>query len=328
LNGALQQAHERCEAAKKAEIEREQLQALIRKDDEALGRGRRELDAAESNLADLFHEAEADNEAAFRRRLEIYNERKLIKGTLAEQQRAIALRLGVGERAERLRVELAAADPEHWRAELADLAASLNTLQEERDHAIERRRDAVTARQDLESSTQVLALESDLEQIRAQMAAAAHQWRAISLAEALIQRTLERFERDRQPAVLTEASKRFAAVTDGIYTHVRRSERADDRGLVVVDRDGGAREAEKLSRGTREQLYLCVRLGLCREFAVHSPVLPLIMDDVMVNFDTARAEKIGQLLVAASHEQQILLCIPPQTDHRFHGKLITHSTGN
>ena len=40
-----------------------------------------------------------------------------------------------------------------------------------------------------------------------------------------------------------------------------------------------------MSRGTREQLYLAMRFGLIEEYEARSEPLPIIMDDVFVNFD-------------------------------------------
>ena len=64
---------------------------------------------------------------------------------------------------------------------------------------------------------------------------------------------------------------------------------------------------DKLSRGTAEQLYLAVRLGLVREFAQRTAALPIVMDDVLVNFDPTRAERTAVALAEMSEHHQILL---------------------
>ena len=68
-----------------------------------------------------------------------------------------------------------------------------------------------------------------------------------------------------------------------------------------------------LSRGTREQLFLSLRLALVSLFARRGIKLPMILDDVLVNFDMQRAaatvdvlaefgQQGHQLLVFTCHE--------------------------
>ena len=63
-----------------------------------------------------------------------------------------------------------------------------------------------------------------------------------------------------------------------------------------------------LSRGTREQLFISLRLALSGSFTRHGSDLPLILDDVMVNFDTTRAKIAAEVLteIAESGKQVIL----------------------
>ena len=51
-----------------------------------------------------------------------------------------------------------------------------------------------------------------------------------------------------------------------------------------------------LSRGSIEQLYLCLRIGLAETFAERAEALPIIFDDVLVNFDPARAASVAEVL--------------------------------
>jgi len=81
----------------------------------------------------------------------------------------------------------------------------------------------------------------------------------------------------------------------------------DAEGVVVLDRRGARHTVGGLSRGTQEQLYLSMRLGLAREFAQRAVPLPLVMDDVLVNFDEARAKRMAMELMEFAKAQQVLL---------------------
>ena len=66
----------------------------------------------------------------------------------------------------------------------------------------------------------------------------------------------------------------------------------------------------ELSRGTAEQLYLCVRLGLVAELSRTRVPLPVVMDDVLVNFDDERAAAMARVLAgfAAHHQLFFFTC--------------------
>lgn len=65
--------------------------------------------------------------------------------------------------------------------------------------------------------------------------------------------------------------------------------------------------AELLSGGTREQLFLAIRLAMVRDFARQGIELPMILDDVTVNFDQQRAEAAVETLMDFAKDGQQLL---------------------
>jgi uncharacterized protein YhaN len=158
---------------------------------------------------------------------------------------------------------------------------------------------------ELEDSADVPSIEIELEGRRTELGAALEQWRVNTLAGLLVRETLAQFTQERQPMVLAEASGMFQRVTQGRYVRVQRS--TDEEGIVVVDANGRVKTPDELSRGTAEQLYLCLRLGLAEEFARRAEPMPLVMDDVLVNFDAVRRRTTAELLIGFSERHQILL---------------------
>jgi len=63
---------------------------------------------------------------------------------------------------------------------------------------------------------------------------------------------------------------------------------------------------ENLSQGAREQLLLCLRIAVAQELATDEPQT-LILDDVLVNTDSVRQERVLDLLGALSTDLQILI---------------------
>jgi uncharacterized protein YhaN len=270
-----------------------------------LADARARLDRARARLADFLRSHGAGGEAELRAKLAAARRRAGLAGRAAALDRQIASGVGRGPEADALLAELASGTVERWHADRAALDARLEALREERDEAIGRLRDARRSRADLESSADVAQIELDQQGAATELARAVREWRTAALARSLIEDTLREFERTRQPAVLEEASRMFRDVTSGRYT--RLIHREGEPHVIVVDRHEGRRSAEVLSRGTAEQLYLCIRLALAAEFARRSEPLPLVMDDVLVNFDPARARAVARLIAGFSRDHQVLL---------------------
>ncbi len=157
-----------------------------------------------------------------------------------------------------------------------------------------------------------MTLATEREGVVAEIREALSEWRLLAIAQSLVQGTLRRYELERQPAVLNRAAASFSRITDGRY---RRLVTQED-GIDLIAADGSRLDAAALSRGTAEQLYLCLRLALAAEFGRLAVPLPLVMDDVLVNFDPERARLAAQVLLDATPEHQILLftCHPETVD--------------
>jgi len=107
-----------------------------------------------------------------------------------------------------------------------------------------------------------------------------------SLAARLLENALEAYEAERQPAVIQSAQDIFTRLTGGRYTRL-----ATPLGRfepVVSGAASSGKPPERLSRATAEQLFLALRLSYIENLAGAHPALPVLMDDVLVNFDDER----------------------------------------
>lgn len=248
--------------------------------------------------------AGVDDRAALEARVERSERVSAARRDLADAERAIAEGLGCGPASDALRERLAAGDRLQWEEGAADAERRLAELESRRLELHEAVVLARREREELESSADVPRLAAQYEALRADFAASLGRWRAAALLERLLEETLERFQRERQPAVIRYAGEAFARVTRGRYRELRQP--AGVAGIEAIDGDGRAIESSGLSRGTRDQLYLCLRLGLVRAFAERGTRLPLLMDDVLVNFDPERAAAMAEVLAGFAAEHQVL----------------------
>jgi len=210
--------------------------------------------------------------------------------------------------------ELATGRLSEWQTRADHLATSLGEADQQLAAAAKRCRDAETARRHIEASADVPAAAAAVQAVTQDLRTLAHSWRALTLAGALVSRTLASFTEHHQPRVLARASSLFAHVTQGRY--VRIVQEGLPQQLAVVDDHGARKTTVQLSRGTAEQLYLCVRLALAEEFGARAARLPLVMDEVLVNFDPQRARALCRVLGTLAPDQQVLLftCHPGTRD--------------
>ncbi len=127
----------------------------------------------------------------------------------------------------------------------------------------------------------------ELAQIDEQIVAQISRWQVLALTHHWLVQLKEHYEKHRQPETLREASEYLSRLTSGRYRRVWT--RWGENTLLVDDVHAGTLPIEVLSRGTREQLFLSLRLALVGLFARRGIELPMVLDDVLVNFDVERA---------------------------------------
>ena len=141
--------------------------------------------------------------------------------------------------------------------------------------------------------------------LRSQLVAAADRWTVLALAHDMLARSRAVYEEAHRPAVVQVAERLFAEWTDGRY---RRIIAPLGSPIVGAERkDGTQVEIAGLSRGTSEQLYLALRFGLVEHFVDTSKEpLPIVMDDILVNFDDDRAARAARSIEELSRICQII----------------------
>ena len=272
--------------------------------DEAARRLREAEEAGETCAAALAVILDGDDVEGFRARIARARRRAELARSLAEAERQLRATAGAGEDAARLLEELTSGALEIWQADLTRASTRRADLDRQREDAVRRHEQALARLGELEQSADVATHDLACAALREERDRAVEEWQRLVVARGLVADTLARFERERQPAVLERAAEHFREVTAGRYERLAVRDGAVD----AIDASGRRVDAAVLSRGTREQLYLCLRLGLVAEFARGGArALPLVLDDVLVNFDPERAQALAHRLAAVAEEHQVLL---------------------
>jgi len=217
--------------------------------------------------------------------------------------------LGRGARAHGLLAELEGGDVLGWNEEQEALGRARAGARQNLEQLVRVHQDAAKELSDLERSACIAELEQRRLALEHELDEVLRSWALLGCARLLLEQTLRHHEQERQPAVLARAAERFAKVTEGRYMSLLPSIGDDGsrEAIRVVSSSGAELDASALSRGSIEQLYLCLRIGLAETFAERAEALPLILDDVLVNFDPARAAAVAEIIAETAERHQVLL---------------------
>ena len=123
----------------------------------------------------------------------------------------------------------------------------------------------------------------------------------------ILAREIERYREENQGPMLTNASQLFARLTLGGFTGVRAGYNDKDKPTIKCVREGNVEvDVDGLSEGTRDQLYLSLRLASLLRYADVAEPMPLVLDDVLIQFDDERARAALQILAELATRMQVL----------------------
>ena len=150
--------------------------------------------------------------------------------------------------------------------------------------------------------------ETDIRRARSQLQPLAEKYAVYNTAALFLEKIRERFLLNAKDNLLKDASDILNEITSGEYKDIMPQDDLMQGDFKTKLRDETVKETSKeLSRGTKEQLFLAVRISRIKEI---KPSLPVILDDSFVNFDIAHTKNTVKALVqlAKTHQIFVLTC--------------------
>ncbi|MDB5054893.1 MAG: hypothetical protein JWM44_2943 [Bacilli bacterium] len=294
------------EAAEKALVELEQKQRLeqqLQQTDTELLLAAEAYERNEQRMIALWGEAKAEDEPQFRLHVRQHNERLECNEELQQIESALDVFIGLTRKIE-LDGLLRDKTPQELRQEIVEHTDRLSGIEQHLDQMKELRGKQRNELEKLELGAEHSERLQQWQEQTAILHEQAGQWATRSFCSALFKKARELYERERQPGVLLAASDYFQQITNGEYTRVLVP--FGEKRIVAQNANGQTIDSSLLSRGTAEQLYLSMRFALADEYA-RKASLPLIMDDILVNFDRDRLNNTIAVLGKVAQKHQIML---------------------
>ncbi len=107
------------------------------------------------------------------------------------------------------------------------------------------------------------------------------------------------------PKFTQNLSNSINRISSGKYNKVTIS---DENGMIIENKKGEYIEADKLSVGTIDQLYLSLRLAMVNDISKES--MPIMLDETFAYFDNSRLENVLNFLAQElkKHQSIIFTC--------------------
>ena len=311
---ALQQLASHLDLAREAHMRREEMQRRLVDATTSAKLAEKRVVAATDVLrpllaSDGFAESAFDLEAIARRlerRDHLMSELKTARRRLGE------IDDGAGEEA--LRAALSGRDPDRAQGERETLLAEQGQLESKSQLAYKAQADAT---QQLDALEGRLDAETALQQrlsAEAELVQAARDWAVHKIAALMVGTAINRQRSGQQEPVLIRAGELFGPMTAGSYLGLGQSFDEDDRPHIAgLRRDGSEVGIAGMSEGTRDQLYLALRLAWLEDYASRAEPPPFLGDDLFASFDDERTAHGLKALAAIGQKVQPVLF----THHRF-----------
>lgn len=223
-----------------------------------------------------------------------------------DQAQARLLHEGDGLTRAQLQEELDAVDVETLLTEWAGVQAEI-------EHATKTQSELAVALADAQRKLDAMAgtdnaarAEARRQDALARMSVAADRYIKVYTAARLLRWSIDRYREEKQGPMLARASAIFGQLTLNSFERLRVD---FDRHPMVLEGqrpDGHRVGISGLSDGTRDQLYLALRLAALELHLAQAPSLPFIADDLFINYDDARTEAGLRALADLSRQTQVI----------------------
>ncbi|MEV3921121.1 AAA family ATPase [Actinomadura coerulea] len=190
--------------------------------------------------------------------------------------------------------------------ELAKLEREIEDLDTARTDWLRQRTERQGVLNALNGSGDAASAEAEAAQIHADLAENAEEFLRLEAAKLAIRACVEEYRSSDQETVLAQASAIFAELSLGRYTGLELSD--DERPSIRAKTSTGPLlTPAALSEGTRDQLYLAMRLATLERHAAAGNALPIAVDDIFMTFDERRTEAALRILNSMADRFQIIV---------------------
>jgi len=292
------------DASKNQLQEKEKLQDLLNRKNDDLTRTRSKLEENKKQISQLLSSINATDREDFRKK---YQDNNTVKRLIEEKNMAIqTIEKIVGRnKAKEVNEFLKANDLQELRKTRDDLESEISLKTKELNVKNSELGKMLGELEGIEGESELAEVMTELESEKRKLYNAYRDWLTGKIALKIFGEVKQKYEREKQPRVIKYSSTYLSKITDERYKRISVS--LEERDVAVFDSKEASKKINQLSRGTKEQLLVSLRLGFIEEYEINNEPLPVVMDEVLVNFDPDRAKRMAEILHEFGENRQILI---------------------
>jgi uncharacterized protein YhaN len=159
---------------------------------------------------------------------------------------------------------------------------------------------------DIGGSDAAALAEAQRQESLSTMSDVAERYIKVFTAQRLLRWSIDRYREEKQGPLLVRAGSIFSTLTAGSFQKLVVDYEREPMALEGQRSDGKLVGVSGLSDGTRDQLYLALRLAALEMHLDQSMPLPFIADDLFINYDDERSKAGFEALRELSEQTQVI----------------------
>ena len=295
----------RLNQARESQQEAKRLRDSLRVANEQVRNAQEAIGTAEAQVQPLIEQAKVATMDSLNEAVARSDRLRQLQGDMTKAKASL-LDGGDGLSRAQIEVETDAEDLTQLAAELAQTDDELDKTVTLQNMLSAELADAQRALSDIGGSDAAAQAEAKRQEAIAQMSDAAERYLKVATAARLLRWSIDRYREDKQGPLLEQTSALFSKLTLGSFQRLRVDYEREPLALEGLRPDGRLVGIAGMSDGTRDQLYLALRLAALELHLEQSLPLPFIADDLFINYDDDRSKAGLEALAKLSEKTQVI----------------------
>jgi uncharacterized protein YhaN len=217
-------------------------------------------------------------------------------------------RNGDGLSIQELEKEAVESDVDSTEDALERVSSELEVIQEKRDTYRDQRQTLENEINAKDGSSVAAIASEEAEQQLATMVSGGERYLRLQIAALILKQCIEDYRKKNQTPVLGRAGELFAKLTLGSYANLRDELDKNGKPILLGVRPNAIEvSVDGMSDGTRDQLFLSLRIATLEQHLLRGEPMPFVVDDILIGFDDKRTMVCLEILAELATSTQVLL---------------------
>lgn len=217
------------------------------------------------------------------------------------------LELGGGTSLEELLSEAESVNSDSLPVQISEISHRIEELEQERSELDRKIGSEQAELRRMDGSARAAEAAEKAQGLLADLRGSVDRYIRLHLSSTILRREIERYRTKNQGELLRRASQLFSSLTLGSYFGLQTDYNEKDEPVLLGVRPSGEQvRVEGMSDGTRDQLYLSLRLASLEKYLETNEPMPFVVDDILIKFDDERAAATLRILADLSLKTQVL----------------------